>query len=120
MIFYEPMEFLVNLADPETSHYLRTTVSLGTQTEGGAEQASGHAVSVEKVGGGNQPPLFAKLKSQEPVVRDIVISVVSTYSYTALVSAKGKNELKEMIRTRLVQQLGTDNLMVFFTAFTLQ
>jgi|GEM_PF-4745851 len=120
MAFYEPMEFLVNLADADATHYLRTTVSLGSRVKDTATPtASGHG-SEGKPAEGPRPELFTQIKAQEPVIRDVIISVISAHTMTALISSKGKNELKEMIKTRLQQQMRTDNLEVYFTAFTLQ
>jgi len=118
MVFYKPMEFLVNLADTEVSHYLRTTVSLGTrviEAEKKHKKKGGHGSEEEP-----QPEIFQRIKAQEPIIRDVIISVISTYPMAALVSAQGKRELKETIRERLQKQLGTENLSVYFTAFTLQ
>lgn len=121
LVFYQPMEFLVNLADTEESRYLRTTVRLGIEVSG---HEQGHAKKAKKghgSGGGEEDsPALAKIKTQEPVIRDTVISVISNYTMNALVSAKGKNELKETLRIRLQSKLRTKNLEVFFTAFTLQ
>ncbi|MCD4813479.1 flagellar basal body-associated FliL family protein [bacterium] len=128
MVFYEPMEFLVNLADAEISHYLRTTVSLGSLTdpvhENPAEKKDGGGHGGGHGGGEEaaspKPAVFIKIKSQEPVIRDVIISVISTYPMAALVSVNGKKELKETIKLRLEKELETENISVYFTAFTLQ
>lgn len=126
MVFYEPMEFLVNLADSEVSHYLRTTVSLGSELT--AEEIAHHAENSGGGGGhggggddnGPQPAIFTKFASHEPVIRDVIISVISTYPMIALGSSNGKQELKETIKHRLEKELHSENIAVYFTAFTLQ
>lgn len=120
LVFYDPMDFLVNLADTEVSHYLKTTVSLGSQLSPEEMELLGEGGGGHGGGEGPQPELFHHIKMQEPIVRDIIISVVSSYPMMSLVSAQGKRELKETLSVRLQQQLGTENLSVYFTAFTLQ
>ncbi|MEW6517321.1 MAG: flagellar basal body-associated FliL family protein [candidate division FCPU426 bacterium] len=125
IIFYEPMEFLVNLADTEANHYLKTTVSLGARIEESEEKSEG-----KKKGGhggghgakqaGPQPALFQTIKAREPMIRDLIISVISAYPMAVLVSVQGKRELKEALSARLQQELGTSELTVYFTSFTLQ
>jgi flagellar basal body-associated protein FliL len=116
LAFYDPLEFLVNLADVADSHYLRATISLALPMSalagGGAESHGEH--------GGKASPLTQKLKPQEPVIRDTIIAVISSKQFKELATPAGKNELKEAIRTRLQEQLGLTDLAIYFTAFTLQ
>lgn len=127
MSFYQPMEFLVNLGDTDANHYLRATLSLGVRL---TEADIKHHEEAAKSGGGGhggkaedhgpQPVLFTHLKTQEPIVRDIVISVISNYTMDDLVSTAGKTELKETIKNKLREQLHNDHLEIYFTSFTLQ
>ncbi len=122
MVFYDPLEFLVNLADAEESHYLRTTISLGLVGEvpegvksgGGGGHGGGHG------GGKAESPLVGFIKPQEPVIRDTIISVISSRKFKDLGTVQGKNELKDTLRMRLKEQLKLNNVEVYFTAFTLQ
>jgi flagellar FliL protein len=121
MVFYDPLEFLVNLADTEESHYLRTTISLGLVGEvpegtksGGGGHGGGHG------GGKAEAPLVGVIKPQEPVIRDTIISVISSRKFKDLGTVQGKNELKDTLRMRLKDQLKLNNVEVYFTAFTLQ
>lgn len=126
MAFYKPLEFLVNLGDMDTNHYLRATVSLGVrlskediETHETKSKGSGHG------GGGEEaespePGLFKTIKIQEPIIRDTVISLISNYTMDDLVASSGKKELKEAIRTKLRTELHNEDLEVYFTAFTLQ
>jgi flagellar basal body-associated protein FliL len=83
-----------------------------------AKHGGGHGgkKSVE----GEQPEIFRKIKNQEPLIRDLVISIISEYPMATLVELAGKSELKEKIKQRLMEALQTKSLEVFFTAFTLQ
>lgn len=124
--FYEPMEFLVNLADTESTHYLKTTVSLGSRV--GEEEAAQPGKKKGHGGGhgggqgaaGPQPAIFSVIKAREPMIRDLIISVISSYPMAVLASVQGKRELKDTLSARLQQELGAKDLNVFFTAFTLQ
>jgi flagellar FliL protein len=116
--FFEPMEFLVNLADSDESHYLKTTVSLGLvgTAEENAKEGSG--------GGGEhgkkESALLTRVKTQEPVIRDTVISIISSRKFRDLGTVAGKNELKETLKTKLKGQLKVEDVSVYFTSFTLQ
>lgn len=117
--FYQPLEFLVNLSDTDETHYLRATISLALPTTeaAGKEKPSGH--------GGHgaakaESPVLAPLRSQEPVIRDLIIAVISSRTLKDLTTTAGKESLKESIRSRLQQQLGLEGLAIYFTSFTLQ
>lgn len=118
MGFYEPLEFLVNLSDVPESHYLRTTISLAIPTEPGAKAGGegGHGGH----GGGKDSPVVQKLKSQEPIIRDTIIAVISSKQFKDLATVAGKAMLKESIRARLQEQLHLSDVAIYFTAFTLQ
>ncbi len=121
MVFYDPMEFLVNLADAEETHYLRTTINLGLVGSGEeAEKTSGGGHGGGHGGGKAEPALVGRIKPQEPVIRDTIISIISSRKFHDLSTLNGKNELKETLRTRLKEQLGLDDVAVYFTSFTLQ
>lgn len=125
MAFYKPMEFLVNLGDSDANHYLRSTVSLGLRlTEHDVAYHAEHNKGGGGHGGGEeeapQPVLFKTIKVQEPIVRDIIISIISNATMDELVSATGKQTLKETIRKRLRDHFSNEDLEIYFTAFTLQ
>lgn len=117
MVFYDSMEFLVNLSDEEQGHYLKTQISLGTRLDPEEKSAGGGHGGEGK---GPQPKLFQRLKTEEPLIRDTIISIISNYTMKALVTSAGKEQLKENLRVRLQQALATDNITVYFTSFTLQ
>jgi flagellar basal body-associated protein FliL len=117
MEFFDPMEFLVNLADSEESHYLKTTVSLGLvgSAEDNAKPASGGGEHGKK-----ESALLGRIKAQEPVVRDTVISIISSRKFRDLGTVAGKNELKQTLKVKLKDQLKVEDVSVYFTSFTLQ
>lgn len=129
MAFYKPMQFLVNLGDVDANHYLRATLSIGAKL---TEEDIKHAEEAAAAGGGGghgggggdehkpEPAVFKILHVQEPIIRDVVISVISNYTMDQLVATAGKQELKEVIKAKLREQLHTENIEVYFTAFTLQ
>lgn len=128
MAFYKPMQFLVNLGDVDANHYLRATLSIGAKLTAAdikhAEEANAAGGGGGHGGGGEEhkpePAIFKTLHVQEPIIRDVVISVISNYTMDQLVATAGKQELKEVIKTKLKEQLHTENIEVYFTAFTLQ
>lgn len=126
IVFYEPMEFLVNLADTEANHYLKTTVSLGSRLspddkgEGGKKSGHGGGHGAAAGPAGPQPAVFKTIKAREPLIRDLIISVVSAYPMAVLATVQGKRELKDALSARLQQELGASDLTVYFTSFTLQ
>jgi flagellar basal body-associated protein FliL len=117
MEFYDPLEFLVNLADSEETHYLKTTISLGLV---GTSEENSKAGSGGGEHGKKESALFARLKAQEPVIRDTVISIISSRKFRDLGTVSGKNELKETLKNRLKEQLKVEDVSVYFTSFTLQ
>lgn len=97
-------EFVVNLADQDTSRYLKTTIVLGI------EDKSGKGGKSEK--GGN--PL-------EPEARDIMISVMSKKHYQDLLASKGKDTLKDEIINSLNSKFKDLKVVnVYFTGFAMQ
>jgi flagellar protein FliL len=119
-LFYPPLEFLVNLADTGETHYLRATVSLAVPPTAEGEEAKPAGGHGEGHGAKADPPAIAALKSQEPVIRDLIIGVISSRTLKDLSTPTGKEELKENLRQRLQQALALENVAIYFTAFTLQ
>lgn len=124
--FYPPLEFLVNLADTGETHYLRATISLAvTPPEGAVEEApapkaGGHGGGHGGGGAKADPPEIAALKVQEPMIRDLIIAVISSRTLEDLSTPQGKETLKEALRQRLQSQMGLAGINIYFTSFTLQ
>jgi flagellar basal body-associated protein FliL len=92
-------EFLVNLADPGTEHYLKVTMALGL-----SKQAD------EK-----------KIEEELAPIKDAVISVLSNSKRDEIGTEAGKTSLKEEIKARLNKRLGGHKIVeVYFTAFATQ
>jgi flagellar protein FliL len=72
--------FLVNLADPDESRFVKTTFQLGL-----AEEAS------EKGEGG----------ASIPAMRDSIITLLSTKTAEQILTAQGKDKLREEIKSRI-------------------
>ena len=91
--------FVLNLADPEQRSYLRVGIDLG--------------LSTELKTGGDGPPIA--------LVRDTILGVLAQGKVDELLTAKGKNQLKEdLLRTlrERVPELGVEE--VYFTEFLIQ
>ena len=116
VVFYEPLEFLVNLADTTENHYLRTTISLAFRADS-LENGKGGGGHGEKK---NESPAVIQLKPKEPIIRDSIIAVISSRQFRDLSTSAGKSSLKDSIRQRLESELGLAGVSIYFTSFTLQ
>ena len=95
--------FTVNLADPETSHFLRTTLALEV----------------------DQAPESSKDKPEATLpiarIRDVVLSVLTSSKADSLLTPEGKNQLKKSILSNLraeVPELSVRD--IYFTEFLVQ
>ena len=92
-------EFLVNLADPGSEHYLKATIALGLKK--GIDQKS--------------------LEEEMAPIKDAIISVLSSSLRDEISTEAGKKKLKEEIKSRLNKCLGGLKVVeVYFTAFATQ
>jgi flagellar protein FliL len=95
--------FVVNLADPDHSSYLRVQVTLGLDK------------ALPATNGEEKDSPFT------PVVRDTILSIITTCQSGQLLSDDGKKKLKEQLLTaiqRRAPQLGV--VHVYFTDFLIQ
>jgi flagellar basal body-associated protein FliL len=91
--------FVLNLADPETRSYLRVGIDLGLDREVGR--------------GENAPPVGE--------VRDTILGVLSQSRVDELLTAKGKEKLKEDVLHALQERMpGLGVEEVYFTEFLIQ
>lgn len=91
--------FIVNLADESENRYLKTTLQL---------ELSSEAVKIE---------LDAKI----PMVRDTVLILVSSKTYSEVKTTNGKFKLREELISRLNGILASGKVnKVFFTEFVVQ
>jgi flagellar FliL protein len=92
-------DFVVNLADSEVQHYLKSSVSLAL----------------------SDPALEEQVKTSTPQLRDAILMLMSRHTYAELQKAKGKIELKESIKEKANELLGDESVTsVYFTAFAMQ
>lgn len=95
-------DFLVNLADVEDSHYLRTVVEL--------EQNYG-----------SSPEFGNEIGNRKSQLRDIVISTLSSKTSEELRTPEGKEALKEELKERINSVLAKGQIArVYFTEFAIQ
>ncbi|MDE3136952.1 MAG: flagellar basal body-associated FliL family protein [Acidobacteriota bacterium] len=95
--------FIVNLADTDRDAYLRVGIDLGVT--GIAQPKSGDSKTAEPV----------------PQIRDAILSVLSTYHSSDLLTPAGKKQLKENLIAALngkVPELGVRD--IYFTDFLVQ
>lgn len=95
-------DFLVNLADVEESHYLRTVIDL--------EQNYG-----------SSPEFGNEIGNRKAQLRDIVISTLSSKTSADLRTPEGKEALKEELKERINSVLAKGQIArVYFTEFAIQ
>ncbi len=69
----------------------------------------------------NSPGLEEEFAAKEPVVRDALITILSSKTVAQLTDAKQKEIVRYQIRKRVSKLMGTDELIgVYFTDFVLQ
>ncbi|WP_121022606.1 flagellar basal body-associated protein FliL [Helicobacter vulpis] len=91
--------FVVNLISQNGRRYLKTSISLEL----------------------NDPKLLEEVKVKETAIKDTIIEILSSKSMEEITTLKGKNKLKEEIRSNLNSFL-IDGFVknVFFTDFVIQ
>lgn len=99
-----PMEsFVVNLADPDHSAFLRLGIALGLskQVPPGSEDA--------------------KTSPYTPQIRDVILSVLSTWRSEELLAPGGRVKLKAQLLLALQQKLPEMEIQnIYFTDFLIQ
>jgi flagellar basal body-associated protein FliL len=95
--------FTVNLADPEASHFLRTTLALEVdQTSESSKEKTEATLPIARI-------------------RDTVLSVLTSSKADSLLTPEGKNQLKKSILSNLraeVPELSVRD--IYFTEFLVQ
>ena len=92
--------FVVNLADPDQSSFLKIGIDLGLSSEG-------------KSGDKNTPVL--------PQIRDAILSVLNTWQSGGLLAPDGKTKLKEQLLNALHKQVPEVPIReIYFTEFLVQ
>lgn len=93
-------EFLVNLADSDGEHFLRTQIVLSVKGKPGNE---------------------ALIKGSDPKVRDAIIGIMTRQRFNQLQTPQGKQVLKVSIEKAVNQVLEKDIVTdVYFTSFAMQ
>jgi len=94
--------FLVNLADVEETHYLRSVIEL--------EQNYGSA-----------PEFGNEIGNRKSQLRDVIISTLSAKTSDQLRTPEGKEALKEELKERINSVLAKGQIArVYFTEFAIQ
>ena len=94
-------EFLVNLSDPGSDHFLKVTVGLELDKSKGKTAES--------------------LKEETPAIRDAVLTALSSQTRDQVTPIKGREKLKADIKKNVNEALGEDDVQdVYFTNFVTQ
>jgi flagellar FliL protein len=94
-------EFLVNLADPGSDHFLKVTVGLELDKAKGKTPEG--------------------LKEDTPLIRDAVLSSLSSKTRDQIGPESGRDKLKAEIKKRVNDALGEEDVQgVYFTNFVTQ
>lgn len=91
--------FTVNLKSSGATRYLKCTINLEIDS----------------------PETQPELDKMKPLIRDIIIRILSSKTVPEISTAKGKDKLKEEIKKNLNTKLATGEIRnVYFTAFVIQ
>lgn len=120
--------FVVNLS--ESNSFVKVTILLeydmniieksGSHSEGGGHAYGGGASGGE---GGSSDALPEAMKKREPMIKDAVIRVLSSKHAAEVLSAEGKEKLKEELTAVINEALGLDEgpvVNIYFTEFIVQ
>jgi flagellar protein FliL len=115
-IIYPTRERIVNLADAGILRYLKATISL---------ELLDHTLKGEPPKGEEykkkQEELTKELKAQAPIIDDQITSILTARTSTELMTAEGKQKLKDEIKSKLNKALGEDRVLaVYFVDFIIQ
>lgn len=97
-----PMEeFLVNLADASSQHYLKTVIALEVPKQEHIEE---------------------HMKEMEPKLRDVIITTMSRRRFNELLTERGKADLKKDIKHAVNKEMEEEKFVsnVFYTSFAMQ
>jgi len=94
-------EFLVNLSDPGSDHFLKVTVGLELDKEKGKTAES--------------------LKESTPEIRDAILTSLSSETRDQVAPESGREKLKAQIKKNVNEALGEEDVKnVYFTNFVTQ
>ena len=94
-------EFLVNLSDPGSDHFLKVTIGLELDKAKGKTAES--------------------LKEQTPEIRDAILTALSSETRDQVAPESGREKLKAQIKKNVNASLGEDDVKnVYFTNFVTQ
>ena len=116
-IMYVTDERAVNLADRGTLRYLKAQLALELATPG--ESATGELPpdAYKK----KQEELRKELAARSVVINDRITMILSSKTADELVTAEGKNRLKQELKEQLSEAVGDRQLMnVYITQFLIQ
>jgi flagellar FliL protein len=93
-------EFIANLADKSEPHYIKLSLALEVEGEGGEEQVA------------------EEIKELTPSIRDSAMMILSQQKYHDLLSEEGKTALKEQLQEAFQEILEEKDLKVTNILFT--
>lgn len=115
-IAYPLKERVVNLADSGALRYLKTTIVLEMEDptpNGGSPKGEEYKKRQEEVA--------KEIRGQAAIIDDQVTQILSSKTAAELMSANGKQKLKEELKERLNKALGGEKVMaVYLTDFVIQ
>ena len=92
-------QFIVNLVSTNANRYLKCKIDLELDS----------------------PELQQEVDKKLPAIRDLIIRILSSKTVEEIQTAKGKEKLKEEIKRKINQMLGTGEIRnVYFTEFVIQ
>lgn len=113
-IMYEAKSQVVNLADPGGYRYLRVQVVLEFDGKSEASAGGGEGKKTED-------PFAKKMQSKAPLIDNEIISLLTSKRVADIISADGKERLREELKERLSQVTGEEHVRsVYFREFVVQ
>jgi flagellar FliL protein len=92
-------EFLINLADSDSSHYVKTTIGLGLIQGKTAEE----------------------FKTKVPIARDAIVMVLSAKTLSEVSTTDGKEALKKELMDSINKEIGDNSVgAIYFEGFATQ
>ena len=107
-------DLVVNPAGTNGTRYLSASIGLEYAKAKNSEKA-------EKSSGGHGEGAAATSDINEPIIRDILIAILTSKNIEQLSSAEGKEALREEIRTKINYEVAPDSVYkVYFVDYVLQ
>lgn len=113
-MMYPFKERIVNLTDPGGIHFLKIELAL----EYDLPDLKGAKAEAYKK---RQEEFIKEMASRKPILDDVITTILAGKTWSSLLSAEGKENLREELKATLAEASGEHKLLnVYFTQFVIQ